>query len=699
MNSLGRTEKAKVDLAMAIDGWDESANYMDKQVLPSLAKNGQKLAKNLEALQELRLWTGELDPKQTHGGGSNARATFAHYYEAAQAVPVKDENNRVPSDAPPFALEYARALRDANERDSFAASELLERQESDTLQVLRELQSNIKACQQVLKKRKDAQKAAARAQSGLKKETERLEQAQQAAEQAGTPPPSTDKRNMAEAELHDALNALIRADAEAERVCAPLRLIHEKPVDSVVGDALRLAFDHQRIAVSQLLSTATTLARLKHPDTLSPRGAAPAAGATAATAQQPAAAASAAAESKPAVGPSGASSAAAPAVEAASTGGDASATASATTGASAATGAASAGTKPPLFEGNLYKKGDKRRNWKKRWFVLQDGIMSYHAKESKDSKEIGHFEVRGMKLQFVEGLDKHQFVLQIQTPGRAWYLEASSDSSLNRWKDACVAHGGLFEDSPTLTVTPKVDGEASSDEEDRAADAGNGSDDDTDDSDGDDKPPARPPPAAIKKQLSSSFLGVSLSKESSAAFVGASLKFLGGHVKEDGLFRQSGDEGVVVALLDKVAAASAGAMEELISAETDPHVVANALKRHLRTREAGPLFSAALVEKLRQALSVSPEKDSALLEGDALKSEAVAEQVADAFEALADDPLAEHVAALFSLLNEIAEEADNPMDADALQTCMAQSLLGLSASGEADMIGLLIRTQKDLMPL
>jgi len=39
------------------------------------------------------------------------------------------------------------------------------------------------------------------------------------------------------------------------------------------------------------------------------------------------------------------------------------------------------------YEGFLFKKGQKRRNWTKRWFTLRDGVMLYYHNEKKKQQK------------------------------------------------------------------------------------------------------------------------------------------------------------------------------------------------------------------------------------------------------------------------------------------------------------------------
>jgi len=65
-----------------------------------------------------------------------------------------------------------------------------------------------------------------------------------------------------------------------------------------------------------------------------------------------------------------------------------------------------AGAIAPSFEGWLYKKGGginglKRKNWKKRYFVLVRNVISYYSSTTPNSQVLGEFSMRSTLLRII----------------------------------------------------------------------------------------------------------------------------------------------------------------------------------------------------------------------------------------------------------------------------------------------------------
>eukprot|EP01116_Phalansterium_solitarium_P011820 TRINITY_DN27620_c0_g1_i1.p1 TRINITY_DN27620_c0_g1~~TRINITY_DN27620_c0_g1_i1.p1 ORF type:complete len:928 (-),score=206.00 TRINITY_DN27620_c0_g1_i1:257-3040(-) len=98
-----------------------------------------------------------------------------------------------------------------------------------------------------------------------------------------------------------------------------------------------------------------------------------------------------------------------------------------------------------LFEGFLTKQGAIRRNWKTRWFVLENGVMRYY-KHRTARKPAGSFVVRGMRCGAVlEGKIKRPFSFQVITQKRTWYMYATNDAEFRRWREQLIAQGGIWD--------------------------------------------------------------------------------------------------------------------------------------------------------------------------------------------------------------------------------------------------------------
>jgi len=84
-------------------------------------------------------------------------------------------------------------------------------------------------------------------------------------------------------------------------------------------------------------------------------------------------------------------------------------------------------------EGMLLKKGQKRRNWTKRWFALRDGIMLYYHNEKK--KQIKG-EVKILKTTIVDKLPTKSFGFYIENTDKKMLLRAKDEIEQQTWIEA-----------------------------------------------------------------------------------------------------------------------------------------------------------------------------------------------------------------------------------------------------------------------
>jgi hypothetical protein len=87
-------------------------------------------------------------------------------------------------------------------------------------------------------------------------------------------------------------------------------------------------------------------------------------------------------------------------------------------------------------EGWLTKQGGERKNWKKRWFLLQDNILYYFA-DQKDEFSKGSIPL-GKVTQIQRHEHKKKFIFEIHTTveGRVFYILAESEAVMKDWMDA-----------------------------------------------------------------------------------------------------------------------------------------------------------------------------------------------------------------------------------------------------------------------
>ncbi len=100
---------------------------------------------------------------------------------------------------------------------------------------------------------------------------------------------------------------------------------------------------------------------------------------------------------------------------------------------------------PPKKTGMMYKQGHVVKNWKNRYFVLEDGVLTYYDNISMKSKK-GHLHLKGVKMVVdktfirLNKADKkshsghEQLVLEIKYPNEH-----------DEWVDAIVKHIEYFE--------------------------------------------------------------------------------------------------------------------------------------------------------------------------------------------------------------------------------------------------------------
>jgi len=89
-----------------------------------------------------------------------------------------------------------------------------------------------------------------------------------------------------------------------------------------------------------------------------------------------------------------------------------------------------------IKEGFLTKEGGSFKSWKKRWFVLKDGGLSYY-KDKKDTDEaLGVISLATAGR--IQSIDRKKKVngFEIPTPSRTFYLSAESETEKQHWIEA-----------------------------------------------------------------------------------------------------------------------------------------------------------------------------------------------------------------------------------------------------------------------
>jgi hypothetical protein len=100
-------------------------------------------------------------------------------------------------------------------------------------------------------------------------------------------------------------------------------------------------------------------------------------------------------------------------------------------------------------EGWLTKKGAKVKNWKRRWFVLENEEMRYYTSQDKKKPPKGKFFVKGIKFSFVTLAEEKRIsnCFQAKTPTRTYFMYSDTAEELKIWKEKLVSSGAIWENT------------------------------------------------------------------------------------------------------------------------------------------------------------------------------------------------------------------------------------------------------------
>lgn len=85
-----------------------------------------------------------------------------------------------------------------------------------------------------------------------------------------------------------------------------------------------------------------------------------------------------------------------------------------------------------LKSGYLMKKGERRKAWKKRWFVLRGGNLAMY-KSDKEYRLLRLIPITEIHMAAPIEMKKHQHTFGIVTPRRTYYIKAESNSEAHEW--------------------------------------------------------------------------------------------------------------------------------------------------------------------------------------------------------------------------------------------------------------------------
>lgn len=100
--------------------------------------------------------------------------------------------------------------------------------------------------------------------------------------------------------------------------------------------------------------------------------------------------------------------------------------------------------------GYLEKKGEKRKAWKKRWFVLRSSKLSYY-KNDKEYQLLRFIDIGDIKTVAAVEMKKSLHAFGIVTPKRTFYVRASSKVEMEAWIEALNDVKTQYAQSSTMT--------------------------------------------------------------------------------------------------------------------------------------------------------------------------------------------------------------------------------------------------------
>jgi len=91
----------------------------------------------------------------------------------------------------------------------------------------------------------------------------------------------------------------------------------------------------------------------------------------------------------------------------------------------------------PCKEGWMTKRGGKRKNWKRRWFVLIGSVLTYYKKQQKDVPPQGVVELKDARdVECViepSTIENRNFGFRILTPSREYFICAENAQEMFEW--------------------------------------------------------------------------------------------------------------------------------------------------------------------------------------------------------------------------------------------------------------------------
>ncbi|KAJ3810975.1 pleckstrin-like protein [Lentinula aff. lateritia] len=106
--------------------------------------------------------------------------------------------------------------------------------------------------------------------------------------------------------------------------------------------------------------------------------------------------------------------------------------------------------------GYLWKKGERRKTWKKRWFVLRPAHLAYY-KTAAEYQLLRLFELSDVHSCTQVSLKKHENAFGLISPVRTFYLQAKTSAEVQEWVTAIeearqALHASSAQTSPSAPI-------------------------------------------------------------------------------------------------------------------------------------------------------------------------------------------------------------------------------------------------------
>lgn len=103
-----------------------------------------------------------------------------------------------------------------------------------------------------------------------------------------------------------------------------------------------------------------------------------------------------------------------------------------------------------IRSGYLWKRGEKRKNWKKRWFALRSSKLCYYKNE-KEYQLLRFIDIADVHTVAAIALKKNEHSFGIVTSKRQYYVRAANATEMQQWIDALNEAREQLQQRSTIT--------------------------------------------------------------------------------------------------------------------------------------------------------------------------------------------------------------------------------------------------------